>query len=126
MVAVSDRCARSLEHPPVGAFNTYVTLGTDGFGFPTPGPPPAATSTPTLSRRWCGRVEALARDGEIDPSIAIALPPREVIDDVLAAPTDLGFRGRPGVECATRQASHSHFACRTARRPFCAYRQNLT
>ena len=65
---------------------TYATLGTDGFGF---------SDTRRAARRYfnidaesivVGVLEALARDGEIDPGVAVAAAREYRIDDVMAAP----------------------------------------
>lgn len=52
VIAVSDWMRAVPEQIRPWVPGTYLTLGTDGFGFPTLGPPLAATSTPTPNPRW--------------------------------------------------------------------------
>jgi len=65
--------------------NTYVTLGTDGFGSLTTRP--GRTAVLQHRRRVRGRpvLEALARDGEIESVGAVAAARQYKIDDVMAA-----------------------------------------
>jgi pyruvate dehydrogenase E1 component len=74
VVAVSDWMRAVPEQIRPWVPNTYVTLGTDGFGF-----------SDTRPAVVVAVLEALARDGEIDPSVAIAAANQYKIDDVLAA-----------------------------------------
>ena len=85
-VAVSDWMRAVPEQIRPWVPNTYVTLGTDGFGF---------SDTRPAARRYYNTdgesvvvavLEALARDGEIDPSVAVAAAREYRIDDVMAAP----------------------------------------
>ena len=64
-----------------------------GSASPTPGPPRAATSTPTPNRQVVAVLEALARDGEIDPSVPVAAARQYRIDDV---------HGRAGADVRSR------------------------
>src|SRR3954452_9418226 len=86
VVAVSDwmRGVPELIRPWVPG--TYITLGTDGFGF---------SDTRPAARRYFNTdgesiavavLEGLARDGNIDRSAAIEAARRYEIDDVMAAP----------------------------------------
>jgi pyruvate dehydrogenase E1 component len=86
VVAVSDwmRGVPELIRPWVPG--TYITLGTDGFGF---------SDTRPAARRYFNTdgesvavavLEGLARDGNIDSSVAVEAARRYEIDDVMAAP----------------------------------------
>jgi pyruvate dehydrogenase E1 component len=85
VVAVSDwmRGVPELIRPWVP--NTYVTLGTDGFGFSDTRPAARRYFNTDAESVVVAVLEALARDGEIDPSVAIAAAKEYQIDDVLAA-----------------------------------------
>jgi pyruvate dehydrogenase E1 component len=95
VVAVSDWMRAVPEQIRPWVPNSYVTLGTDGFGF---------SDTRPAARRYFNTdaefivvavLEALARDGEIDPSVAIAAAKEYRIDDVMAAPVQTSDPG-PG------------------------------
>ena len=86
VVAVSDwmRGVPELIRPWVPG--TYITLGTDGFGF---------SDTRPAARRYFNTdgesiavavLEGLARDGNIDQSVAVEAARKYKIDDVMAAP----------------------------------------
>ena len=86
VIAVSDWMRAVPDQIRQWVPNTYLTLGTDGFGF---------SDTRTAARRYFNTdaesvvvavLEALARDGEIDPSVAISAAQEYRIDDVMAAP----------------------------------------
>ena len=84
-VAVSDwmRAVPELIRPWVP--NTYVTLGADGFGFSDTRPAARRYFNVDAESVVVAVLEALARDGEIDPSVAVAAAKQYRIDDVLAA-----------------------------------------
>ncbi len=84
-VAVSDwmRAVPELIRPWVP--NTYVTLGADGFGFSDTRPAARRYFNVDAESVVVAVLEALARDGEIDPSVAVAAAKQYQIDDVLAA-----------------------------------------
>ena len=75
--------------------NTYVTLGTDGFGFSDTRPAARRYFNTDAESIVVAVLEALARDGEIDPSVAIAAAKEYQIDDVMAAPVQTSDPG-PG------------------------------
>jgi pyruvate dehydrogenase E1 component len=85
VIAVSDwmRAVPEQIRPWVPA--TFVTLGIDGFGFPTPGPRHGAFFNTDAESQVVPVLEALAGDGHIDPSVPIAAAQYQ-IDDVQAAP----------------------------------------
>jgi pyruvate dehydrogenase E1 component len=86
VVAVSDwmRAVPEQIRPWVPA--TYVTLGTDGFGFSDTRPAARRYFNTDAESQVVAVLEALARDGEIDPSVPIAAARQYKIDDVQAAP----------------------------------------
>jgi len=75
--------------------NSYVTLGTDGFGFSDTRPAARRYFNTDAESVVVAVLEALARDGEIDPSVAIAAAKQYQIDDVMAAPVQMSDPG-PG------------------------------
>ncbi len=86
VVAVSDWMRAVPEQIRPWVPGTYITLGTDGFGF---------SDTRPAARRYYNTdgesvavavLEGLARDGNIDASIAVEAANKYQIDDVLAAP----------------------------------------
>jgi pyruvate dehydrogenase E1 component len=85
VVAVSDwmRAVPELIRPWVP--NTYVTLGTDGFGFSDTRPAARRYFNTDAESVVVAVLGALARDGEIDPSVSTAAARQYQIDDVLAA-----------------------------------------
>ena len=85
VVAVSDwmRGVPELIRPWVP--NTYVTLGADGFGFSDTRPAARRYFNVDAESVVVAVLEALARDGEIDPSVAVAAARQYRIDDVQAA-----------------------------------------
>jgi pyruvate dehydrogenase E1 component len=85
VVAVSDWMRGVPEQIRPWVPNTYVTLGTDGFGFSDTRPAARRYFNTDAESVVVAVLEALARDGEIDPSVAIAAAKQYKIDDVLAA-----------------------------------------
>ena len=85
-VAVSDWMRAVPEQIRPWVPNTYVTLGTDGFGFSDTRPAARRYFNTDAESVVVAVLEALARDGEIDPSVAIAAAREYRIDDVMAAP----------------------------------------
>jgi pyruvate dehydrogenase E1 component len=72
---------------------TYLTLGTDGFGFSDTRPAARRYYNTDAESVVVAVLEALARDGEIDPSVAVAAAREYRIDDVLAAPEQTSDSG---------------------------------
>ncbi|MCW2688115.1 MAG: pyruvate dehydrogenase component, homodimeric type [Mycobacterium sp.] len=93
VVAVSDwmRGVPELIRPWVPG--TYVTLGTDGFGFSDTRPAARRYFNTDAESVVVAVLEGLARDGEIDPSVAVAAARQYKIDDVLAAPVQTSDPG---------------------------------
>jgi pyruvate dehydrogenase E1 component len=85
VVAVSDWMRGVPEQIRPWVPNTYVTLGTDGFGFSDTRPAARRYFNTDAESVVVAVLEALARDGEIDPSVAVAAARQYKIDDVLAA-----------------------------------------
>jgi pyruvate dehydrogenase E1 component len=85
-VAVSDWMRAVPEQIRPWVPNTYVTLGTDGFGFSDTRPAARRYFNTDAESVVVAVLEALARDGEIDPSVAISAAQEYRIDDVMAAP----------------------------------------
>ena len=86
MVAVSDWMRAVPEQIRPWVPGTYVTLGTDGFGFSDTRPAARRYFNTDAESQVVAVLEALARDGEIDPSVPIAAARQYKIDDVQAAP----------------------------------------
>ena len=86
VVAVSDWMRAVPEQIRQWVPNSYVTLGTDGFGFSDTRPAARRYFNTDAESVVVAVLEALARDGEIDPSVAIAAAKEYRIDDVMAAP----------------------------------------
>ena len=93
VVAVSDWMRAVPEQIRPWVPNTYVTLGTDGFGFSDTRPAARRYFNTDAESVVVAVLEALARDGEIDPSVAIAAAKEYRIDDVLAAPAQTSDPG---------------------------------
>ncbi len=93
VVAVSDWMRAVPEQIRQWVPNTYVTLGTDGFGFSDTRPAARRYFNTDAESVVVAVLEALARDGEIDPSVAIAAAREYRIDDVLAAPEQTSDSG---------------------------------
>ncbi|MDR3662559.1 MAG: pyruvate dehydrogenase (acetyl-transferring), homodimeric type, partial [Mycobacterium sp.] len=85
VVAVSDWMRAVPEQIRPWVPNTYVTLGTDGFGFSDTRPAARRFFNTDAESVVVAVLEALARDGEIDPSVAVAAAKQYRIDDVSAA-----------------------------------------
>ena len=86
VVAVSDWMRAVPEQIRPWVPDTYVTLGTDGFGFSDTRPAARRYFNTDAESVVVAVLEALARDGEIDPSVAVAAAKQYQIDDVMAAP----------------------------------------
>ncbi|KAA8964483.1 pyruvate dehydrogenase (acetyl-transferring), homodimeric type [Mycobacterium sp.] len=93
IVAVSDWMRAVPEQIRPWVPNTYVTLGTDGFGF---------SDTRSAARRYFNTdaesqvvavLDALARDGAIDPSVPVAAAREYRITEVQAAPVPASGTG---------------------------------
>jgi len=95
VVAVSDWMRAVPEQIRPWVPNTYVTLGTDGFGFSDTRPAARRYFNTDAESVVVAVLEALARDGEIDPSVAVAAAKQYQIDDVMAAPVQTSDPG-PG------------------------------
>ena len=95
VVAVSDWMRGVPEQIRPWVPNTYVTLGTDGFGFSDTRPAARRYFNTDAESVVVAVLEALARDGEIDPSVAVAAAKQYRIDDVMAAPVQTSDPG-PG------------------------------
>src|SRR6185312_6083072 len=65
---------------------TYITLGTDGFGFSDTRPAARRYFNTDAESVVVAVLEGLARDGEIDASASIKAAHQYRIDDVMAAP----------------------------------------
>ena len=85
VVAVSDWMRAVPEQIRPWVPGTYLTLGTDGFGFSDTRPAARRYFNTDAESVVVAVLEALARDGEIDPSVAIAAAKEYRIDDVQAA-----------------------------------------
>src|SRR5262249_35530794 len=86
VVAVSDWMRAVPEQLRQWVPGTYVTLGTDGFGFSDTRPAARRFFNTDAESQVVAVLEALARDGEIDPSVPVAAARQYKIDDVQAAP----------------------------------------
>ncbi|WP_420110015.1 transketolase-like TK C-terminal-containing protein, partial [Mycolicibacter arupensis] len=86
VVAVSDWMRAVPEQIRPWVPGTYVTLGTDGFGFSDTRPAARRYFNTDAESVVVAVLAALARDGAIDASIAVSAASRYQIDDVMAAP----------------------------------------
>jgi len=93
VVAVSDWIRAVPEQIRPWVPNTYVTLGTDGFGFSDTRPAARRYFNTDAESVVVAVLEALARDGDIDPSVAVAAAREYRIDDVMAAPAQTSDPG---------------------------------
>ncbi len=93
VVAVSDWMRAVPEQIRPWVPNSYLTLGTDGFGFSDTRPAARRYFNTDAESVVVAVLEALARDGEIDPSVAVAAAREYQIDDVLAAPEQTSDSG---------------------------------
>src|SRR4029453_16059040 len=85
-VAVSDWMRAVPEQIRPWVPNTYITLGTDGFGFSDTRPAARRYYNTDAESIAVAVLEGLARDGNIDQSGAGDAANKYQIDDVLAAP----------------------------------------
>ncbi|MBO0863635.1 MAG: pyruvate dehydrogenase (acetyl-transferring), homodimeric type [Mycobacterium sp.] len=95
IVAVSDWMRAVSEQIRPWVPNTYVTLGTDGFGFSDTRPAARRYFNTDAESQVVAVLEALARDGEIDPSVPVAAARQYRIAEVEAAPVQTSDPG-PG------------------------------
>ncbi len=86
MIAVSDWMRAVPEQIRPWVPGTYVTLGADGFGFSDTRPAARRFFNVDAESQVVAVLEALARDGEVDPSVPVAAARQYRIDDVQAAP----------------------------------------
>jgi pyruvate dehydrogenase E1 component len=95
VVAVSDWMRAVPEQIRPWMPGTYITLGTDGFGFSDTRPAARRYFNTDSESVVVAVLEGLAQDGEIDQSLAVDAANRYKIDDVLAAPAQTSDPG-PG------------------------------
>ena len=86
VVAVSDWMRGVSEQIRPWVPGTYITLGTDGFGFSDTRPAARRYFNTDAESVVVGILEGLARDGSIDQSVAVEAARKYQIDDVMAAP----------------------------------------
>jgi pyruvate dehydrogenase E1 component len=86
VVAVSDWMRGVSEQIRPWVPGTYITLGTDGFGFSDTRPAARRYFNTDAESVVVGILEGLARDGSIDQSVAVEAAHQYQIDDVMAAP----------------------------------------
>ena len=94
-IAVSDWMRAVPEQIRPWVPGSYVTLGTDGFGFSDTRPAARRFFNTDAGSQVVAVLEALARDGQIDPSVPVAAARQYRIDDVQAAPAQTSDPG-PG------------------------------
>jgi pyruvate dehydrogenase E1 component len=94
-IAVSDWMRAVPEQIRPWVPGSYVTLGTDGFGFSDTRPAARRFFNTDAESQVVAVLEALARDGQIDPSVPVAAARQYRIDDVQAAPAQTSDPG-PG------------------------------
>jgi pyruvate dehydrogenase E1 component len=92
-IAVSDWMRAVPEQIRPWVPGTYVTLGTDGFGFSDTRPAARRYFNTDAESQVVAVLEALARDGQIDPSVPAAAARQYQIDDVQAAPAQTSDPG---------------------------------
>jgi pyruvate dehydrogenase E1 component len=85
VVAVSDWMRAVPEQIRQWVPGTYITLGTDGFGFSDTRPAARRYFNTDAESIVVGVLEGLARDGNIDGSVAVEAARKYRIDDVMAA-----------------------------------------
>ncbi len=85
VIAVSDWMRAVPEQIRAWVPGTYITLGTDGFGFSDTRPAARRYFNTDAESVVVAVLEGLARDGAVDPSVAVAAAREYRIDDVLAA-----------------------------------------
>ena len=93
VVAVSDWMRAVPEQIRPWVPNSYLTLGTDGFGFSDTRPAARRYFNTDAESVVVATIEVLASDGDIDPSVAVAAAREYRIDDVLAAPAQTSDPG---------------------------------
>ena len=93
VVAVSDWMRAVPEQIRPWVPNSYLTLGTDGFGFSDTRPAARRYFNTDAESVVVATLDVLARDGYIDPSVAVAAAREYRIDDVLAAPAQTSDPG---------------------------------
>ncbi|OBJ73402.1 pyruvate dehydrogenase (acetyl-transferring), homodimeric type [Mycobacterium sp. 1274756.6] len=93
VVAVSDWMRAVPEQIRPWVPGRYVTLGADGFGFSDTRPAARRFFNIDAESQVVAVLEALARDGEIDPSVPAEAARKYRIDDVLAAPEQTSDSG---------------------------------
>jgi pyruvate dehydrogenase E1 component len=84
VIAVSDWMRAVPEQIRPWVPGRYVTLGTDGFGFSDTRPAARRFFNTDAESQVVAVLEALARDGAIDPSVPVAAARQYRIDNVLA------------------------------------------
>jgi pyruvate dehydrogenase E1 component len=94
-IAVSDWMRAVPEQIRPWVPGRFVTLGTDGFGFSDTRPAARRFFNTDAESQVVAVLEALARDGQIDPSVPLAAARQYRIDDVQAAPAQTSDPG-PG------------------------------
>ncbi|MDZ4265003.1 MAG: pyruvate dehydrogenase (acetyl-transferring), homodimeric type, partial [Mycobacterium sp.] len=95
VVAVSDWMRAVPEQIRPWVPGTYVTLGTDGFGFSDTRPAARRYFNTDTESIVVAVLEGLARDGNIEMSVAAEAADKYQIDDVMAAPVQTSDPG-PG------------------------------
>jgi pyruvate dehydrogenase E1 component len=85
VVAVSDWMRGVPEQIRQWVPGTYITLGTDGFGFSDTRPAARRYFNTDAESVSVAVLEGLARDGNIDQSVAVEAARKYQIDDVMAA-----------------------------------------
>ncbi len=93
VVAVSDWMRAVPEQIRPWIPGTYVTLGTDGFGFSDTRPAARRYFNTDAESIVVAVLEGLARDGNIDISVAVKAAQQYQIDDVMAAPEQTSDSG---------------------------------
>jgi pyruvate dehydrogenase E1 component len=93
LVAVSDWMRAVPEQIRPWVPGTFVTLGTDGFGFSDTRPAARRYFNTDAESVVVAVLAALAREGAIDASVAATAATRYQIDDVLAAPEQTSDSG---------------------------------
>ncbi|MGH9206151.1 MAG: transketolase-like TK C-terminal-containing protein, partial [Acidimicrobiales bacterium] len=93
VIAVSDWMRAVPEQIRPWVPGTYVTLGTDGFGFSDTRPAARRYFNTDAESQVVAVLEALARDGAIDPSVPVAAARQYKIDEVQAPPAQTSDSG---------------------------------
>ena len=93
VVAVSDWMRAVPEQIRPWIPGTYMTLGTDGFGFSDTRPAARRYFNTDAESIVVAVLEGLARDGNIDISVAVKAAQQYQIDDVMAAPEQTSDSG---------------------------------